>query len=104
MKTKLNSRRLCFLQEPTVNTHNPVFARLHWKNVKSKANKNQIILIVLHGKSNKMESGMKVAGDLFYIYIYIYIYLFIFFIFFWGGGGGGRGVLAIYLTGFVSET
>ena len=88
MKTKLNSRRLCFLQEPTVNTHNPVFARLQWKNVKSKANKNQIILIVLHGKSNKMESGMKVAGDLLYIYIYIYIYIHFFF---FGGGGGGGG-------------
>ena len=85
MKTKLNSRRLCFLQEPTVNTHNPVFARLHWKNVKSKANKNQIILIVLHGKSNKMESGMKVAGDLLYIYIIFFI------IFFFFGGGGGEG-------------
>ena len=84
MKTKLNSRRLCFLQEPTVNTHNPVFARLHWKNVKSKANKNQIILIVLHGKSNKMESGMKVAGDLLYIYIKKIIYFF----FFFGGGEG----------------
>ena len=49
--------------------------------MKSKANKNQIILIVLHGKSNKMESGMKVGGDLF-IYIYIYIII----IFFLGGG------------------
>ena len=62
-----------------MNTHNPVFARLHWKNVKSKANKNQIILIVLHGKSNKMESGMKVAGDLLYI-------LLLFYFIFWGGG------------------
>ena len=73
MKTKLNSQRLCFLQEPTVNTHNPFYARLHWKNVKSKANKNQIILIVLYGKPNKMEIGMKVGGDFFFL----------------GGGGGG---------------
>ena len=54
--------------------------------MKSKANKNQIILIVLHGKSNKMESGMKVGGDLF-------IYIYIFFLFFFLGGvgvGGGE--------------
>ena len=71
-----------------MNTHNPVFARLHWKNVKSKANKNQIILIVLHGKSNKMESGMKVAGDLFYIYIYFFTFFYYYYYYFFGGGGG----------------
>ena len=54
MKTKLNSQRLCFLQEPTVNTHNPFFARLHWKNVKSKVSKNQIS-IVLNQKQKKKQ-------------------------------------------------